>query len=499
MGLAPFFERIYGAMGGRLGVTRESLDTLLREIVVVVRCGSNLSPNDVWISELCINLLARLYPRLSIFGDSDRSARLMELARNINPEIEFALPESGASETVIAIGTSEAKDRAVYPYASGWVARIKHSPFDDVGPENPYSAGAAACLACAEVFRRVFLKASPETDVSISLLNFDHQTGAHLELPSVDLGRVAMAGIGAVGNGALWALSRHESLSGKAALIDEEEITLSNLQRYVLATPDEIGQAKVELGKRVLSATGLVVESKRTTLEKFADQPEAQDLEAVAVSVDNVAGRRAAQALLPRLVINGWTGEEALGASWHVFSRKAACLACLYHPHRQGSSATEQAARAFGLSPERAAQLWVTRQPLDSSDLQSAAYALGVEERALRAWRNKPIGDLYTDVVCGAVPIGISGIARVETVPLAHQSALAGILMAAELIKRSDVELSRLAQDEPLVSWDNILKPAPELWKKPRPREVGCICMDKDYQAIYRRKWLRNRQRLRPS
>jgi hypothetical protein len=205
--------------------------------------------------------------------------------------------------------------------------------------------------------------------------------------------------------------------------------------------------------------------------------------------------------LLPRLIINGWTGEEALGASWHVFSRKAACLACLYHPHRQGSSATEQAARAFGLSPERAAQLWVTRQPLGPTDLQSAAHALGVEARALKAWRNKPIGELYTDVVCGAVPIGISGIGRVETVPLAHQSALAGILMAAELIKRSDLELSRLAQNEPLVSWDNILKPAPELWKKPRPRETGCICMDKDYQAIYRRKWLRNRQssRFRPS
>lgn len=489
MGLAPFFERIYGSIGGRLGVSRESLNTVLRDVLVVVRCGSSLSPNDAWISELCVNLLARIYPRLAISADSRRCARLMKLARDINPDIEFALPGSGASETVIAIGLPQEKDGAICPHSSGWVARVHHSPFDRAGPKNPYAAGAAACLACAEVFRRVFLKAPPEPDVSISLLNFDRDTGALLKLSAVDLGKLAIVGIGAVGNGALWALSRHHRVSGQMSLIDEEDIELSNLQRYALATPTDIGQAKVEIGKKALSSTDLTVEALRTTLEKFADHPDTKQLHTIVVSVDNIAGRRTAQALLPRLVINGWTGDEALGASWHLFSREAACLACLYHPHRQGTSATEQAARALGLSPERAAQLWVTRQPLNIHDIESAADALGVDERVLRDWRGKPIGELYTDVVCGAVPIGISGIGRVETVPLAHQSTLAGILMASELIKRSDPKLSPRAQEEALVSWDNILKVAPKIWTKPRPRETGCICTDKDYQKVYRLKW----------
>src|SRR6185437_16547538 len=97
-------------------------------------------------------------------------------------------------------------------------------------------------------------------------------------------------------------------------------------------------------------------------------------------------------------------GNQALGVSWHVFSREAACLACLYQPRGQGISATEQAARALGLSVERATMLWVTRQPLSEEDVKTAARALGVDQETLRAWHGKTLGDLYTDLVCGAVP-----------------------------------------------------------------------------------------------
>src|SRR5205823_3771062 len=108
-----------------------------------------------------------------------------------------------------------------------------------------------------------------------------------------------------------------------------------------------------------------------------------------------------------------------------------------YHPHNQGLSQTEQAARALGLKPDRAALLWVTRVPLSEDDIASAANKLGIDREALKPWNGKSLGDLYTDVVCGAVPISLPVSSRVETVPLAHQSALAGVLMAAELIKRT--------------------------------------------------------------
>jgi hypothetical protein len=99
------------------------------------------------------------------------------------------------------------------------------------------------------------------------------------------------------------------------------------------------------------------------------------------------------------------------------------------------------------------------------------------------------LGDLYTDVVCGAVPISLPVANRVETVPLAHQSVLAGILMAAELVKRTSPELTAMAQLEVLISWDDVLRPPPALWAKPRAREKGCICSDPNYQQTYAQKW----------
>jgi hypothetical protein len=247
---------------------------------------------------------------------------------------------------------------------------------------------------------------------------------------------------------------------------------------------------KVVIGKRELSRTQLTVETVRATLETFAASKGGTLPPTLCISVDNVGTRRAAQALLPKLVINGWTGDQALGTSWHVFSREAACLACLYQPHGEGLSQTAQAALALGLEPERAALLWVTRIPLSDDDIATAAKKLGVGRDALTAWRGKSLGDLYTDVVCGAVPINLPVANRVETVPLAHQSALAGILMAAELVKRTSPELSSMSQQEPLVSWDDVLRPPPGIWAKPRARENGCICGDPDYQMVYRTKWL---------
>jgi len=484
--LAPFFERIYGAVGGHLSVSRESLTSSLETVKVGVRCGARCGRNDIWIAELATNLLARLYPRICISGTVSHVAKLKRLALRINPKIEFERNSPG--DTSICIGSAKLAD-AIFPTSHGWVARLDHAPAQPSGYDNPYGAGAAAALACAELFRRVFLKTRTEPDFRLSLLDFGKATGSELPLKSSNLRDVVFAGVGAVGNAALWALSRDTHLKGHLWLVDGEDLTLLNLQRYVLGTAADVSRSKVHLAKLALRRTRLTIEECQTSLEQFAELRNGTDIPTICISVDNVETRRAAQALLPRLIINGWTGDRALGASWHVLSRDAACLACLYQPHGQGPSATDQAARALGLSVERATLLWVTQQPMTDEDLNAIAQHLGVGVTTLEPWRAKSLGNLYTDVVCGAVPLDVTGVGHVETVPLAHQSGLAGILMAAELVKRTNAKLAPLTQTEPLVSWDDILRPPPNIWTKPRPREKGCICGDPDYQAVFRRKW----------
>jgi len=356
------------------------------------------------------------------------------------------------------------------------------------GANNPFSAAASAAIACAELFGRVFLKRAADRDLSLSLLDFSQDLGQNFELRDHDIGDVVFVGVGAVGNAAIWTLAHDVTVRGKLLLVDEEGLALSNLQRYVLGTHKDVTKAKVRLAGRCLRNSGLKVELFKKTIDEFADKY-GTHIPTMCISVDNVSARRTAQALLPRLLINGWTGDRSLGASWHVFSRNAACLACLYHPHGQGVSAVAQAAQALGLSMDRAILLWVSNAPLADEDISRAAKALSVPVEVLSPWLNRTLGELYTDVVCGAVPLDIGGLGKVETVPLAHQSVLAGILMAAELVKRTDAELGKYAQPEPLVSWDDILSTPPSSWRKPRPREQGCICGDGEYQSVYKLKW----------
>jgi hypothetical protein len=484
--LAPFFDRVYGAVGGHLSVSRESLISALSEVNILITCGEYPSANDRWIAEMCMNLASRLYPRISISAPTQFAEHLRQLASQINPEIEF----SDASRRTHSLCVGASSDgTGIYPVASGWVAQVRHSPGESSTVENPFSSAASAAIACAELFRDVFMGKGAGRDVSLSLLDFGVSAGLGVELGQHDLGDVLFVGVGAVGNAAVWALSRSAKLEGRLLLVDSEEITLSNLQRYVLAGSMDVDIAKVKLAKRHLDRCRIRCERFRVTLEQFAEKHKNRRFKNLCISVDNVAARRAAQALLPKLVLNGWTGDRSLGASWHVLSRDAACLACLYHPHGQGLSAVEQAAKALGLSNERAAMLWVAHLPLTQDDIDCAAKALQVPVEKLLPWQNKTLGDFYTDVVCGAVPIDVGGLGRVETVPLAHQSVLAGVLMAAELVKRNSAQLMQISNSEPLVTWDDILKPPPTLWTRPRAREQGCICGDVDYQEIYRKHW----------
>jgi hypothetical protein len=484
--LPRFFDRVYSAVGGHLAVSRDDLAESLREVIVGLKCGAELSQNESWIAELTANLLARLYPRIAIKAFGEQKASLRELVSKINPDIEII--DDAPAELTIGVGAT--KDGAsLYPSAAGWVSHLDHAGPRISGIANTYSAGAAAAFAVGELFRRVFLGSKPEEDFALSLLNFDNSSGSTEELLSASLGEVLFVAVGAVGNAGLWALSRDQYRTGHLTLIDNERLELSNLQRYVLGTNKDISKPKVLIGRQILKDTKIQVKTVQSTLESFVEERGGIGTRTVCISVDNVATRRAAQALLPQLTVNGWTGDRALGASWHIFSRDVACLACLYQPHGAGLSQTEQAARALGLSPERASLLWVTRIPLSDADIATVASKLGVSKKDLQGWSGKSLGDLYTDVVCGAAPINLPVTNRVETVPLAHQSALAGILMASELVKRTNPELSSMSQAEPLISWDDVLHSPPSIWAKPRAREKGCICTDNDYQSIYAEKW----------
>jgi hypothetical protein len=493
MSLAPFFSRAYSAIGAHLGITREELKQILSGHIIGVHLGEACSAegNDKWIAELLVNLLARLYPKLSISGDKPACKNISKIAHAINPNIKIMRCPDEAT-VVVYVGDTTTTDKGFSASASGWVAHVGGNV--ENGPLNPYSAGAAAALAAWRVFQTAFIRTETQPlvipDISLSLLDYGTDSGKTDPLPSVNLGEVAVAGIGAVGNPAIWAWARHTGLSGELHLIDPEDVELSNLQRYCLPLHADVMKGKVQLAERELRNSNLSLKRWSCSLEDFASNYSGIDtLPTVCISVDNIDGRRAAQALLPRLVINGWTSDNGLGASWHRFLGNSACLGCFYHPKGASPSQTELAAKALGIPHDQLVMLWVTDKPIGTEEIQIIEHYLGLSAGKLAKWAGKRIQDVYTGVICGQVGIDLSGIGRVATVPLAHQSVLAGILMAAELVKRSDPVLEARSQTEPLIIWDEIMRTPPKYWATMRAKEPECFCNDEIYKKVFAEKW----------
>lgn len=487
MSTGRFFERIYAAVGRHLAVDRETLDTRLAGVVAGLRCGAEASApgNERWIAELAVNLMARLYPRLSVAAPPSVADELAAIARAINPAID--LVDAEPTFCVATRSGGRAPDQEILAGADGWVATLGLEPASSTVP-NPYAASAAAALAVAVMFQRVFSPGAGRPSpghYSLSLLDYSPDKGRGVELGPHALGDVTFVGAGAVGNAALWPLLRDETVAGALTVVDPEQVDLSNLQRYVLAMDADVGAHKTELVARAPKAGRMSVHGVRSVLEDSTHLA----LVTAFVSVDSVQARRHVQALLPRLVVNGWTSDTGLGASWHEFGRDAACLACLYHPTSPSPSQTELVASALKIAPERAARMWLTGAGFSRSEMREVAATLGVPASQFEPWVDRPIQQLYSEVVCGMVGVDIKGTGQLEAVPLAHQSALAGILAAAELVKRTDARLAGDSQTATLVAWHDVLRPPPSFWLQPCARASGCICGDPIYQRVYRDKW----------
>jgi hypothetical protein len=92
--------------------------------------------------------------------------------------------------------------------------------------------------------------------------------------------------------------------------------------------------------------------------------------------------------------------------------------------------------------------------------------------------------------VCAGMLIEHAGDRRVGevSVPLAHQSALAGILLASWLVVDRVPALRALRASATQARYD-VLRGGVQVWPRVRGRVVRCLCSDPDYRHRYRERW----------
>jgi molybdopterin/thiamine biosynthesis adenylyltransferase len=309
----------------------------------------------------------------------------------------------------------------------------------------------------------------------------------------VDLGEVHLVGIGAIGNAAVWTLARASKLAGRLHVVDPESVELTNLQRYALTTQGDVGRPKVEIAAATLKRSRLDVQKHAVAWADYVTTRNDWRLEHVAVALDTPRDRIAVQSSLPRYIVNSWTQPGDLGISRHGFVGHNACLACLYLPDKASRNEDEIIAEALGLAGESAVkdvrQRLATSTPTDRPFLAQVATALGIPAEALLKFEGQSLRSFYTQAICGGAVFQLTDGKKSgpALVPMAFQSALAGVLLAAEIVARG-AGLSRPAETKTTI---DLLRPQTPVLLQPRAkaRLGNCICQDDDYIGAWRAKY----------
>lgn len=496
MALADFYAR--GAVAASqviAGFDEPSFRATLEDVRVGVAFGSDAAESQEGraLLDLLVRLLSRLYPTLVLQperGGDALASELASLARSVNPNIS-----SNGSPTVrLVVGGSVRSatecSSQIFVGSAGWQALVSTNALRGVGgSNNPFGAGVAASLAAANLFRLVFLgdNAQLDTDIAGSILarRYERDTDPNIRGTT---GPVVLAGVGAIGNAAAWALAR-TPLEGMLHIVDNQAIDLGNLQRYVLANRSDEGQRKVGVAGRYFSGP-LKVKEHDASFAEFVSQSGCS-WPRMLLALDSARDRRAAQASLPGWVANAWTQPGDLGVSVHDF-HNGACVSCLYLPDHALQNEDAIIATALGVSDRllQVRALLHAGKGVPRELLEAIATARALPFDALVPFEGMPIRNLYVDGFCGGavLPLGRAGTPHQDVhVPLAHQSVLAGILLAGACVcdvvepRRPGTEITRI----------NVLAPlAKHLTQRAAKDARGiCICQDADYRAQYDAKY----------
>jgi Transposase len=137
----------------------------------------------------------------------------------------------------------------------------------------------------------------------------------------------------------------------------------------------------------------------------------------------------------------------------------------------------------------RTHEAWLNRLTLDHRADQLVGDRLSIDPPLTAVFVGRPIQALYVEGLCGGglIPLGGVGTPRAKVhVPLAHQSALAGVLLAAALVR------SRMTGGDPMTQvtrMDVRTRLGTHLRQPVAARSTGCVCRDLDYTDRYQTKW----------
>ena len=520
MALANYFSKDLLAINRLVNTSHPILEEMLNKTVVTIAFDENAikTVEGKFGLDLIIRLLARLYPKIKLVDLSERNeekkVELISLAKEINSGIEIVSPECEEDIYIVAGYTSKeiiSKGLIINFGSDNWISKFSTSTRKSFGStENPFGCGISACIVASNVFRyifRDFLKDNlfdTELEMSVFTLSMEETETINPILENIIFDDVIVVGVGAIGNGLIWALSNLTSLKGDIQLIDHETISLSNLQRYILFKEIDKDRDKIEIAGSFFKQENLKVSLLKGKWIDYVIYRGNWNINCVAVGIDNEKDRIGIQNSLPKYIYNAFTETESIGITRHKDFEMRACLACSYIPTKKKKDFIVEVAENCNIpdKSEMVKDYYNLQKTVDEvwgpkyneSLLDAVGNANGINISDLSQFVGMQINQFYSNFVCGGVILKLTNvenkIVNVDA-PLAFQSAMAGILLAAELVKHfinPDLVLEDRTDIYHLSPMQKGFNPYHRIIEKDKTNR--CFCKDEDFIKRYKEKWM---------
>lgn len=490
-------------------VVRERLGQPVRLTVA----GSNPAWRHQLAAIALADLLGRFCTHLTIACDAAASAhpalppgpallleRLHEAAANGGSPPQ---PHDNPSPAVsVAVAATDGAD--IYVDGSGWVSFVGTEPGSVMPDENTVAIGplSAACRAASRVHQRLLgdlQVARPQDPQSwwsaLTLQGLgtapDH-VGPSLQHPSVD---ALLMGAGSIGGAAVYAVARTPRLAGRLDVIDPETLEARNALKALLAREADVtaGASKAQVAAQELAhLPALAVNGEAVTLAQWvAGRPAERPLPLMLCAVDSIAARRELPDHGPLDVLNAACGDLDATVSAHR-TDDGPCVYCLHIENVLDSETTRVRilARETGIHDRMVAELLTRSVPLNATHLRAIEQHRGEPPGALSHWQGQTLDVLYRErILYGEARVRSGDASAAVVAP--YVTALAGVLLASELLKRAgDPELraTALGPGGLAVKYEESLAhgSAGMLTNPPRWPSSECLCRSTRRLALLR-------------
>ncbi|MCE5205126.1 MAG: E2 ligase fold family C protein [Porphyromonadaceae bacterium] len=467
--------------------------------------------------DIILRLISRLYPKLKLIdlsgANKERLEEYQSIAKRINSNIEL-VDSKTAEDVLVILGDSKkeitTEGLKIHFGSDNWIAKYSLESVQEFGDSNnPIGVGISACIVASNIFRHIFkdMLNNYDLDNSFELSTYSLDTNTKIEnnpiIEDIELNNLVIAGIGAIGNGVIWTLSKIKNLKGNIHLVDDERISISNLQRYVLLEETNEDDIKVDVAKNYFTQKNLSVTPFKCNWDCYLNKLDDWNVNCVAVGIDNAKDRIGIQSTLPKIIFNAFTETESLAITRHKDFVNESCLSCSYIPLKKEKDFINEVADNCNI-PQKAELVKAYYNlnlpvgiPIPNSNhdslLLTIAKSNNIPIEELNQFNEMTLNQFYSDFVCGGIILNVSktdkDIKNVDA-PLAFQSAMAGILLSAELIKHTlcpDIIQEQRTDFYHLSPIYNGVNPYHRLIVKD---ETGrCICRDEDFINRYKEKW----------